>query len=245
MGYSRTKKAIIVAYNGSYFNGYQRQKNSRTIEGELEKALAKYNVINGFSRENDYSYSSRTDKGVHALYQVISFRTSTSEEKIIDYINKELHPLITATGYLEVPNDFHARIWALKRIYLYIHEIIRDTSNLIDIKKRILYCVKTTRKYYLPLETFTYVIDDYLVILFISKSFSKKEIRRIIQCSFKLKYIPAPDNLILYRIVYPFKEIIYQNLLQEFLYENRFVKVFDFIHKYKNVLDCLMDRFVL
>ncbi len=61
---------LIVAYDGTDLHGYQRQKKHITVQEELEKALSK--VCN----EDITVYgSSRTDSGVHAKYQVITFFT--------------------------------------------------------------------------------------------------------------------------------------------------------------------------
>ena len=62
---------VVVSYDGTNFNGFQKQRNYRSVEEELEKALLKmhkYGVrITG---------AGRTDKGVHAKHQVFHFDTN-------------------------------------------------------------------------------------------------------------------------------------------------------------------------
>ena len=57
---------ITFSYDGTNFNGYQKQPNLRTIQGELESALK---FISG-GNDITVNSSGRTDKGVHALNQV-------------------------------------------------------------------------------------------------------------------------------------------------------------------------------
>ena len=60
---------MTFSYDGTNFNGYQKQDKLRTIQEELEKALT---FING-GRETTLTSSGRTDKGVHAINQTGHF----------------------------------------------------------------------------------------------------------------------------------------------------------------------------
>ena len=59
----------IIAYDGTNFNGFQKQPNGRTVQEEVEKTLQK--MANG--KEITVFGSGRTDAGVHAIGQVIHF----------------------------------------------------------------------------------------------------------------------------------------------------------------------------
>ena len=59
----------VIAYDGTNFNGFQRQPNGRTVQEEVEKTLQKMN--NG--QPVTIFGSGRTDAGVHAIGQVIHF----------------------------------------------------------------------------------------------------------------------------------------------------------------------------
>jgi len=63
---------IIIEYDGTYFFGWQRQTDKRTIQGELEKTLSR--IMNQDIR---ITGSGRTDSGVHAFGQVANFHATT------------------------------------------------------------------------------------------------------------------------------------------------------------------------
>ena len=62
---------IDLAYDGSGYRGYARQEGQRTVQGELEAALA--SVLGGAVAT---AVAGRTDAGVHARGQVVSFTTT-------------------------------------------------------------------------------------------------------------------------------------------------------------------------
>ena len=108
---------IIVEYDGRAFSGWQRQKDSPSIQGTIEKA------IKAFSGEDvTLHVAGRTDAGVHALAQVAHFDLTKQYEPHVvkNAINAHLRPcaiaIITAE---EMPLDFHARFSAQKRYYCY------------------------------------------------------------------------------------------------------------------------------
>ena len=94
----------------------QKQKNKKTVQGEIEKALNKLNV------NSSISYAGRTDKGVHALNQIISFNTSSfwQIDKLLKELNKKLHPYIHIKKFEIVDNNFNPRFNVKKRSYRYI-----------------------------------------------------------------------------------------------------------------------------
>ena len=107
---------VIVEYDGTDFFGFQKQPARRTVQGTLEWALAKItkepvNVVG----------AGRTDAGVHALGQVISFKTSGSipTDRVSIALNSLLPRDVVAKGAEEVSEDFHARFSATSRLYRY------------------------------------------------------------------------------------------------------------------------------
>ena len=78
---------LILEYDGTNYSGWQEQKNSRTIAGELRIAAEK--VIGG---EIILDGAGRTDSGVHALRQVarIKSKKGPSTERLADGLNREL-----------------------------------------------------------------------------------------------------------------------------------------------------------
>ncbi|KRM71425.1 tRNA pseudouridine(38-40) synthase TruA [Lacticaseibacillus brantae] len=112
-----THYKLTLAYDGTNFAGYQVQPKQRTVQGVLEKALAK--MTKGIPVHVDGS--GRTDSGVHALGQVISFEYpgDIPAPSMLRAMNS-LMPLDIEILQAEiVPEDFHARFSAKGKRYLY------------------------------------------------------------------------------------------------------------------------------
>ncbi len=107
---------LILAYDGSAFAGSQRQAKSRTVQGELEKALGQLGW-----REKSVILAGRTDSGVHASGQVSSCELDWPHS--LEALQKALNALLPAdlvVRDVQVANrDFHPRFDALTRRYEY------------------------------------------------------------------------------------------------------------------------------
>ncbi len=105
-----------VAYDGTNYAGFQLQPNAPTIQGELETVVAKL-----FDVETRVHGASRTDSGVHAVGQVVSFRAATlmPPEDLERAANALLPPDIRVGPVLERDDDFHARYSAKGKRYVY------------------------------------------------------------------------------------------------------------------------------
>ena len=116
--------ALGVEYSGIMYAGWQRQKGPKTVQGELEKALS--NVANSPISVN---CAGRTDRGVHACYQVVNFNTSAKRkvEAFMLGANTLLPEDIKVHFACEVAEDFHARFSATKRHYRYV--ILQSSSS--------------------------------------------------------------------------------------------------------------------
>ena len=108
---------MTFSYDGSDFKGYQKQSRSRTIQGELEKALTK---ING-DKAVDVVASGRTDAGVHAMNQKAHFDLDKEIElsKLKYSLNSLLPDDIYVRGITTVADDFHARFNVKAKEYIY------------------------------------------------------------------------------------------------------------------------------
>ena len=106
-----------VEYDGTEFAGFQSQRNARTVQGELEAALAR---LSGGTRQPVVG-AGRTDAGVHALGQVIAFTYpgSLSVEALTDALNGTLPPDVAIRGLRRAPAGFHPRYAARYREYRY------------------------------------------------------------------------------------------------------------------------------
>lgn len=108
---------LIVEYAGTRYSGWQIQKNARTVQGEIDRAIRQ---VSG-RREFELYGSGRTDAGVHALAQVahLELYTSLSPEILRRRINDELPADIHVRTIATAPHRFHARHDAVSRSYLY------------------------------------------------------------------------------------------------------------------------------
>jgi len=109
---------LNLSYDGTDFEGWQKQKSGRTVQGEMEKALAKLHK----DRPVQLVGSGRTDAGVHASYQVAHFDSlgsSVPSEKFMQALNSQLPRDIRVHKSLEVDSGFHARYDAVMRVYRY------------------------------------------------------------------------------------------------------------------------------
>lgn len=108
---------ISVQYDGTKYNGWQRQGNTKnTIQEKFETVLS---LMCGHSVE--IFASGRTDAGVHALSQVANFKCETDKSctEIIDYLNHYLPADILVTDIEEVNERFHSRLNAVSKTYEY------------------------------------------------------------------------------------------------------------------------------
>lgn len=108
---------LIIQYDGTRYSGWQIQRQKKTVQGELVKAIKK---ITG---EKVIVYgASRTDAGVHALGQTANFRTHSriSIERFPHAINAQLNDDISVINASEVPFDFHSQFHAKGKKYRYI-----------------------------------------------------------------------------------------------------------------------------
>ena len=106
-----------VEYDGTDFAGFQLQVGSRTVQGELEAALAR---LSGGIRQPVMG-AGRTDAGVHALGQVIAFTYPgrLSVEALTEALNGTLPPDVAISGLRRAPAGFNPRYAARYREYRY------------------------------------------------------------------------------------------------------------------------------
>lgn len=108
---------MITAYDGSRFNGWQRQKeNDNTIQTLLEKTISSM-----LGEDIEINGSGRTDAGVHAKGQVVNFKTKTriDKEVFLRDINEKLPSTVAVKSIEEAEERFHARLNAKGKTYEY------------------------------------------------------------------------------------------------------------------------------
>jgi tRNA pseudouridine38-40 synthase len=107
---------LVVEYEGTDYHGFAVQKGLRTVQGDLERAVA---AVTG--AEIRVAGAGRTDAGAHALGQVVSFQTEArlSLADLKRALNANLMDDTVVRAAEEAPPGFHARRSAQKRLYRY------------------------------------------------------------------------------------------------------------------------------
>jgi len=108
---------LTIEYAGTRYSGWQIQKNARTVQGEIDRA------VRAVTGRHDFELygSGRTDAGVHALAQVAHLDVSThlTADPLVRCVNDELPADINILEATVVSHRFHARHDAVARRYLY------------------------------------------------------------------------------------------------------------------------------
>ena len=114
---------VTLSYDGYGFAGFQSQDKDkgRTVQDEVEAALQRLHE-GAFIRVDG---SGRTDQGVHALGQVISFRGPRDwpENELARALNSTLPRDVRAMASSRVADDFHARRSAVSKHYRYLLDV--------------------------------------------------------------------------------------------------------------------------
>lgn len=108
---------LVVAYDGTHYAGWQIQPGQPTIQGMLERAMARL-----VKQRVAITGSGRTDSGVHALGQVASLATdawNAPGDKLAAALNSKLPPDIRVMQSARMPGDFHAIRDAVGKRYRY------------------------------------------------------------------------------------------------------------------------------
>ncbi len=113
----KSRVALAIEYCGTDFCGFQYQQNGRSIQTELEVALSR--VAN---EEIQIKFAGRTDSGVHATNQVISFDCSNFRSSLawLDGTNTYLPQDIAVHTVQKVDTSFDPRRSCVWRRYMYI-----------------------------------------------------------------------------------------------------------------------------
>ncbi len=118
---------LDLAYDGTGFRGWAEQRDAsvRTVEGVLRELLPRT-----LGEEVRLAVAGRTDAGVHARGQVVSFETWSRRrpEQIQAFLNGHLAPEVVVVAAAVAPEGFHARFSATAREYRYLI----DTAPVSD-----------------------------------------------------------------------------------------------------------------
>jgi len=108
---------LTVAYDGTNFAGWQVQPDKLTVQEVIEQAI--FDVTGDRLRVLS---AGRTDAGVHAVGQVVNFRTRTNipPDRLRLALQAKLGPEVTIRDIKEVPLEFHATFSAVRKRYCYL-----------------------------------------------------------------------------------------------------------------------------
>ena len=134
---------LNVQYDGSRYNGWQKQGNTRnTIQEKFESVLSLM-----CERNIEIFASGRTDSGVHAENQIANFKcvTDKSCEEIKNYLNKYLPSDILVKSVEEADERFHSRLNAISKTYEYricvgkpdvfMRKYVFETDKMPDVER--------------------------------------------------------------------------------------------------------------
>jgi tRNA pseudouridine38-40 synthase len=129
-----TRYVIEIGYDGSQYNGWQKQPGQPTIQGEIENALTTI-----FRQPISIMGSGRTDTGVHAKQQFAHFDLNSfpafKKEDIIRSLRGLLPHDILVKDIQQMKPEFHARFDALARQYRYQisqeHNVFQDKYSWV------------------------------------------------------------------------------------------------------------------
>jgi len=184
--------ALKFGYDGTAFQGYHRQKGLRTVEGELIKALKSAWIIADEKKAN-FGSASRTDKGVSAIGNVISFNTDFKAKNILPNLNAKYNN-IWLWGIAIVPEDFNPR-HVERRWYRYClppffeKKLIEEGSKLFvgthDFKS---YTKRAEEDTVRTIDSITVrKQNDFIMLDFKAQSFLWNMVRRIVSALLRLE----------------------------------------------------------
>ena len=114
----RHRYALTIAYDGGHFLGFQTQIDGSTVQSTLEQALS-----TALRERITIQAAGRTDSGVHATGQLVSFRTTVIIDEVHSFlrsIDALAGPHIQVVAFHKVPYDFHPRFDCIARQYEYL-----------------------------------------------------------------------------------------------------------------------------
>ena len=228
--------ALKFAYDGKKFNGYARQPQLKTVEGELLKCL----IRNGFiedTKESKFRSASRTDKSVSALANVVAFNSDSSKMQILNNLSNESESIIVY-GIKDVDMEFNPRYAKLRHYRYYLN------MDKLDIEKVITASACFTGQHnfsnFARVESFKDPVrsidnilftknKDFLTIDFFAQTFLWHQIRRIISALIKIgngklekqdivESLANPEKIVDYGLV-PAEPLILQDIIYDFEFE--------------------------
>jgi len=137
----KRKVAVLIAYLGRNYGGFQINEGQRTVHAEVEYALYQSGLIAlqnfGFPIKYGWATSARTDKGVHACAQLcnVKIRYAGPLAEIREKINQHLPSDIVVLDVVQTTKNFNAKTARNKVKYQYMLPsfVLQDRAKLKDL----------------------------------------------------------------------------------------------------------------
>ena len=245
---------LKFAYLGTKFEGYQVQPDKITVEGEILKVLKKYQIADFLKS------SSRTDRSVSALGNVIKISTNRDIKTVFSILNSQLK-YIYFYSYSVVTKDFNPRITIERSYRYYFLDIGYDFKKMKDCASMFLgihdfagFSKHDIRNSIRTIKSISIKkVSDYYVLEIVGESFLWNMVRRIVGAvqqaglnKIKLNYIKdslinkvsskfmaKTDNLILVDVKYDLK---FKKIVQKEKMLIAYEKSFILLNFYKSLL---------
>jgi len=254
--------AIKFAYDGRNFQGYARQPNLKTVEGELIKNLVQHDFIED-TKTSRFRSASRTDKGVSALGNVVAFNTDSTKKHIFQILTSELNDIFVY-GIKIVEPTFYPRYakWRIYRYYLKNHNfslekllsvtaLFTGEHNFHNFAR-----VEADKN---PIRIIDNILvtehDDFFAIDFYAQTFLWHQIRRIISALEKVIICKLEKEQIIDALANPDKKVdfglasaeplILRDIIYdfEFEYDKKLLSRLSLLEK--NVISSFLKRYVI
>jgi tRNA pseudouridine38-40 synthase len=175
------KYLLKICYDGAQYAGFQRQPGVSTVQGAVEAALSE-----ALGEEIKLSCAGRTDKGVHGLGQVVSFKTANDEAILpaLETANTLLQPFVQILQAVESPPGFHPHHSAVSRTYSYY---VQGSSSL---KTERVWCLADSLDLERMRETCGVFVGEHDFSSFSYRSGNSGNVRTL----HRLKIDPVPHN---------------------------------------------------
>lgn len=252
--------AIKFAYDGKKFQGYARQPNMKTLEGEIINLLIQHSLIK-VSKESKFRSASRTDRNVSALGNVVAFNTQSQKKHVFQELKKSSNDILFY-GIKEVEPDFYPR-YAKLRIYRYylknynfeLNELLSVASlftgehNFHNFAR-----VEADKN---PIRTIDNILvteqDDFFIIDFYAQTFLWHQIRRVVSALEKaisgklekgqiIDAMANPDKKVDFGLA-PAEPLILRDIIYdfEFEYDKKLLSRLSLLEK--NVVSSLLNKY--
>lgn len=172
---------LTISYDGSKYMGYQKQKEEKTVQSELEQVLTKLNSENPVC----VVAAGRTDRGVHALGQMahVDLIKEWDEELLRHSMNRLLSNSIYVKKIKRVEDDFHARYHVVKKRYEYLINLGEYDPLKVDYMNQYNQSLDLS----LMKEAANYLLGTHDFSSFVKKTDLKEDnVRTIYEINFKL-----------------------------------------------------------